>query len=216
VKKTDLREARTQVRKKRLSNVYQRIQEALESNCENLTLERIEELRTQFIEEYADLIDSSFDRALRELLGSKRLVELGYIEAEARDSGDIDYEALALKYAGLPPHPLSNLTAGMNRINSLELSVIELNAPEYFEFEKGPYKFIRGRVKDSSGDFPILFWGDQGDRIHIGDKIKIINAYVKKYEDDERIYIKGGPFLVVAKRSLILPIPASKEVDKPE
>ncbi len=60
---------------------------------------------------------------------------------------------------------------------------------EIREFNKngGKLRVCDAKLKDSSGEIKLTLWNDEGDKVKVGDKVKIINGYCGEYQGEKQL-----------------------------
>jgi ssDNA-binding replication factor A large subunit len=75
-----------------------------------------------------------------------------------------------------------------DRVATIEATVSKLEAIREFEQRSGGNKKVRnGTLKDGTGEIALVLWGDEVDRVAEGDKVRIIDGWVKDYKGKPQI-----------------------------
>ncbi len=83
---------------------------------------------------------------------------------------------------------IKDLQPGMNRV-IIEAEIIEKGAIREFTNFGRTGKVCEAKIKDSTGEFTLVLWNDEVDKVQQGDKIRIINGYVKRYQGQPQLSI---------------------------
>jgi replication factor A1 len=83
---------------------------------------------------------------------------------------------------GAPPKTfISDLRPG--RVVTFEATVAKLEPPREIEQRSGTTTRVRnGTLQDGTGDVSIVLWGSEVDLLADGDKIRIVDGWVKEYK----------------------------------
>jgi ssDNA-binding replication factor A large subunit len=84
--------------------------------------------------------------------------------------------------AGAPPKTfISDLRPG--RVATFEATVMTLESIREVEQRSGGMKKVRnGTLKDGTGEISLVLWGTEVDLVTEGDKIRIVEGWVKDYK----------------------------------
>ncbi len=83
---------------------------------------------------------------------------------------------------------IKDLEPGMNRI-IIDLEIVEKGPiREFNKFGKAG-KVCEAKVRDKTGEYTLVLWNDECDKINQGDKIRIINGYTKRYQGEPQLNI---------------------------
>jgi len=75
-----------------------------------------------------------------------------------------------------------------SRVASIEATVVRLEPAREFTQRDGTTKKVRnGQLKDGTGEIAIVLWGDEVELVAEGDKIRIIDGWVKDYQGRPQI-----------------------------
>jgi len=83
---------------------------------------------------------------------------------------------------------ISDLQPGMNRV-IIEVEIFEKGPIREFEKFGRTGKVCEAKIKDSTGEFILVLWNDEVDKVQQGDKIKITNGYVKRYQGTPQLSV---------------------------
>ena len=76
---------------------------------------------------------------------------------------------------------ISDLRPG--RVVTFEATVEKLDSPKTIEQRRGTTTQIRnGILRDETGEVPIVLWGKETDLMVVGDKVRIVDGWVKEYK----------------------------------
>lgn len=83
---------------------------------------------------------------------------------------------------GAPPKTfISDLRPG--RVVTFEAVVAKLEAPREIEQRTGKMTRVRnGTLRDGTGEVSIVLWGSEVDLLAEGDKVRIVDGWVKEYK----------------------------------
>ncbi len=109
----------------------------------------------------------------------KKEVKLAFKLAKARAEGGIVSK-------------LSELGEGMKKLYTGELDVAFVEETEYRRGRRTE-RLTRILLEDVSGTYPLYLFGERGKGIEMGDKVKLENAYVKKFPGTEEVAISVTP-----------------------
>jgi replication factor A1 len=89
--------------------------------------------------------------------------------------------------AGVPPKTfISDLRPG--RVATVEATVAKLEPIREVEQAAGGTKKVRnGVVKDGTGEISLVLWGDEVELVAEGDKIRLVEGWVKDYKGRPQI-----------------------------
>jgi len=87
---------------------------------------------------------------------------------------------------------ISDLRPG--RMATVEATVARLDAVREFEPQSGGSKKVRnGVLKDGTAEIALVLWGDEVDLVSEGDKVRIVEGWVKDYKGRPQISLgKSG------------------------
>jgi len=75
-----------------------------------------------------------------------------------------------------------------DRVATLEATVAKLEPVREFEQRSGGNKKVRnGTLKDGTGEIALVLWGDEVDAVAEGDKVRIVEGWVKDYKGRPQI-----------------------------
>ncbi|MFH1285706.1 MAG: OB-fold nucleic acid binding domain-containing protein [Candidatus Micrarchaeota archaeon] len=82
---------------------------------------------------------------------------------------------------------ISELTAGTGDV-SIEAEVISIDEPRdvVTKFGKNT-RVANAKIKDESGEITLSLWGDDINKVAIGDKIKIEKGWVSEFKGEKQI-----------------------------
>ncbi len=72
---------------------------------------------------------------------------------------------------------------------NLEADVVEVSSPKIFTKFGRPGKICTAILKDSSGTITLALWDEQVEEVKAGDKIRVINGYIKEWRGEKQISI---------------------------
>jgi replication factor A1 len=79
-----------------------------------------------------------------------------------------------------------------DRVATIEATVARLEAIREFEPKSGGMKKVRnGTLKDGTGEIQLVLWGDEVEAVAEGERIRIVDGWVKDY--------KGRPQITIGK-----------------
>jgi replication factor A1 len=83
---------------------------------------------------------------------------------------------------GAPPKTfISDLRPG--RVATFEATVTKLDPPREIEQRSGTATKVRnGMLRDGTGEVSIVLWGKEVDLVAEGDKIRVVDGWVKEYK----------------------------------
>jgi|SRR5580658_1821504 ssDNA-binding replication factor A large subunit len=74
------------------------------------------------------------------------------------------------------------------RVATIEATVSKLEPIRDFEPKSGGSKKVRnGTLKDGTGEIALVLWGDEVDRVSEGEKVRIVDGWVKDYKGRPQI-----------------------------
>ncbi|MCI4372026.1 MAG: OB-fold nucleic acid binding domain-containing protein [Thermoplasmata archaeon] len=74
------------------------------------------------------------------------------------------------------------------RIATIEATVSKLEPIREFEQRSGGAKKVRnGTLKDGTGEIALVLWGDEVDAVSEGEKVRIVEGWVKDYKGRPQI-----------------------------
>ncbi len=84
--------------------------------------------------------------------------------------------------ASVPPKTfISDLRPG--RVATIEVTVARLEPTREVEQRTGGTKKVRnGLLRDGTGEIALVLWGDEVDLLAEGDKVRIVEGWVKDYK----------------------------------
>jgi len=83
---------------------------------------------------------------------------------------------------------IKELQAGQGNVN-LEAEIIEMKEIREFTKFGRVGKVCNAVIKDSSGNMFLTLWNEQVDNFFVGDKINIVNGYVKEWHGELQLSI---------------------------
>jgi ssDNA-binding replication factor A large subunit len=85
-----------------------------------------------------------------------------------------------------PPTYISDLRP--SRLATLEATVIQLEPAREISTRQGGTTRVRnGRLKDGTGEIAFVLWGDEVELVAEGDRIRIVEGWVKDYQGRPQI-----------------------------
>jgi ssDNA-binding replication factor A large subunit len=111
----------------------------------------------------------------------------GGVRAEARRrvySGP----RLPVGMASSPPPKTFISDLRPSRVASIEATVVQLEQIREITQRDGAKKKVRnGKLKDGTGEISFVLWGEEVDLVSEGDKIRIVEGWVKDYQGKPQI-----------------------------
>ena len=83
---------------------------------------------------------------------------------------------------------ISDLQPGMNRV-IIDADISEKGPIREFNKFGKPGKVCDAKIKDKTGEYKLVLWNEECDTINVGDKIRIINGYTKRYQGEPQLNI---------------------------
>lgn len=81
---------------------------------------------------------------------------------------------------------ISDLRPG--RVATIEATVAQLEAVREFEQPSGGRKKVRnGTLRDGTSEIAIVLWGDEVDLVREGDRVRVVEGWVKDYKGRPQI-----------------------------
>lgn len=75
-----------------------------------------------------------------------------------------------------------------SRAATIEATVVQLDPIREFTQRDGAKKKVRsGRLKDETGEVSLVLWGDQVELVAEGDRVRIVEGWVKDYQGRPQI-----------------------------
>jgi replication factor A1 len=75
-----------------------------------------------------------------------------------------------------------------DRVATIEATVVKLEPVREFEQRSGGNKKVRnGTLKDGTGEIQLVLWGDEVDAVAEGDRVRIVEGWVKDYKGRPQI-----------------------------
>ncbi len=102
-----------------------------------------------------------------------------------------------------PPPPTTFISdLRPSRVATLEATVVQLEAAREITTRDGAKQKVRnGRLKDGTGEIALVLWGAEVDQVAQGDRIRIVEGWVKEYQ--------GRPQISLGRRGKIEKLPAT-------
>jgi ssDNA-binding replication factor A large subunit len=75
------------------------------------------------------------------------------------------------------------------RIDFLDAVVKEISEVKEFSKFGRTGRVATATIKDKSGEIQLILWDEQIDSVKKGDKIRLINAYVKEWQGEKQINV---------------------------
>ncbi len=85
----------------------------------------------------------------------------------------------------------SEVKPGMRNI-TLELKIVDIGEPHYFENEKGEGRVATATCEDDSGEVKVSLWDDEIDKVDVGDNIRIESGYSRLFKD--KVHVNVGRY----------------------
>ncbi len=63
----------------------------------------------------------------------------------------------------------------------LKLKIVEIYKPVEFATFSGYGRVANAKARDKSGEINLTLWGDEIDKVHIGDTVTIENGWARRY-----------------------------------
>jgi len=83
---------------------------------------------------------------------------------------------------------IKDLQPGINRVN-IESEVLEKGLLREFEKFGRKGKVCEVKIRDDTGEFILVLWDDEVDKVQQGNRIKITNGYVKRYQGEPQLLV---------------------------
>jgi len=84
-----------------------------------------------------------------------------------------------------------------SRTATIEATVLQLEAVREVSGRDGGMTKVRnGRLKDASGEIPLVLWGAEVDLVQDGDRVRIVEGWVKDYKGQTQISLGRSGKLV--------------------
>jgi ssDNA-binding replication factor A large subunit len=75
-----------------------------------------------------------------------------------------------------------------SRVATIEATVVKLEATREIDSRTGGRTRVRnGRLKDATGEIALVLWGNEVDLVTEGDRIRIVEGWVKDYQGRSQI-----------------------------
>ena len=92
---------------------------------------------------------------------------------------------------------ISEIEVNQRKIE-VEGKIIDISPVKEFNKFGKTGKVATASLKDDSGEIQLTLWDDQIDKVKKGDKVKIINAYVKEWQGEKQLNVgKFGSFEII-------------------
>ncbi len=70
-----------------------------------------------------------------------------------------------------------------NRVATLEAQVAEVGPVREVMLEKGISRKVQeARLRDKTGEVTLVLWGSEVDRVHSGERVRILEGWVRDYK----------------------------------
>jgi len=99
----------------------------------------------------------------------------------------------------MPLLKISEIKPGMRNIE-VEGLVIEKGEKKEVVTRYGPARVSWAILKDETGLIRVNLWRWQADVVHVGDKIRLVNAFVKMFGDRMELNVGGDGKIIVLSR----------------
>jgi replication factor A1 len=93
---------------------------------------------------------------------------------------------------------IGDIVAGMSNV-SVEAKVISISESRDVQTRYGPRKVADAIIEDETGQIILSLWEKQISSVAVGDKIRVIGAYVTKFRDKLQLNIPKSGRLEVLK-----------------
>ncbi len=86
---------------------------------------------------------------------------------------------------------ISDIGPDSRRIN-ITAKVIDMQQPREITTRFGQTKVAEAVIEDSTGQFTLVLWGDEVDRVMVGKTIQIENGYIREFQG--RLQLNVGKY----------------------
>jgi len=93
---------------------------------------------------------------------------------------------------------ISDITAGMSNV-SIEAKVVDISETRDVQTRYGPRSVADATLEDETGQISISLWEKQINSVAVGDKVRVVGAYVTKFRDKLQLNIPRSGRLEVLK-----------------
>jgi ssDNA-binding replication factor A large subunit len=93
---------------------------------------------------------------------------------------------------------ISDIVAGMSNV-SVEAKVVEIPESRDVQTRYGPRTVADATLEDETGQISISLWEKQINSVAVGDRVRVVGAYVTKFRDKLQLNIPKSGRLEVLK-----------------
>jgi ssDNA-binding replication factor A large subunit len=93
---------------------------------------------------------------------------------------------------------ISDITAGMSNV-SVEAKVVDVSESRDVQTRYGPRTVADATLEDETGQITISLWEKQINSVTVGDRVRVVGAYVTKFRDKLQLNIPKSGRLEVLK-----------------
>jgi len=93
---------------------------------------------------------------------------------------------------------ISDISAGMSNV-SVEAKVVDISESRDVQTRYGPRTVADATLEDETGQITISLWEKQINSVTVGDRVRVVGAYVTKFRDKLQLNIPKSGRLEVLK-----------------
>jgi ssDNA-binding replication factor A large subunit len=93
---------------------------------------------------------------------------------------------------------ISDIVAGMSNV-SVEAKVVEISESRDVQTRYGPRTVADATLEDETGQISVSLWEKQINSVAVGDRVRVVGAYVTKFRDKLQLNIPKSGRLEVLK-----------------
>jgi ssDNA-binding replication factor A large subunit len=93
---------------------------------------------------------------------------------------------------------ISDISAGMSNV-SVEAKVVDVSESRDVQTRYGPRTVADATLEDETGQITISLWEKQINSVTVGDRVRVVGAYVTKFRDKLQLNIPKSGRLEVLK-----------------
>jgi ssDNA-binding replication factor A large subunit len=93
---------------------------------------------------------------------------------------------------------ISDITAGMSNV-SVEAKVVDVSESRDVQTRYGPRTVADATLEDETGQISVSLWEKQINSVTVGDRVRVVGAYVTKFRDKLQLNIPKSGRLEVLK-----------------
>ncbi|MBI5061265.1 MAG: hypothetical protein HZB67_03045 [Candidatus Aenigmarchaeota archaeon] len=86
---------------------------------------------------------------------------------------------------------ISDIGPDSRKIN-IKAKIIEMQQPREITTRFGKTKVAEAMIEDSTGQFTLVLWGEEVDRVMIGQTIQVENGYIREFQG--RLQLNVGKY----------------------